>query len=642
MNNSLSQNLDAENRQGSGPVVPRYGVLTPIGLGQARITGGFWAHMQNVNATEIILHCYSWMERLGWINNFVAATAGRLPVDRTGREFSDSDVYKLIEAMAWEVARNGDASIENLYRELTSKVVAAQEPDGYLNTMFGRPGQLPRYSDLEWGHELYCFGHLIQAAIARQRTSGEDEFVRAAHRAADHVVQTFGPGGIESVCGHPEIELALVELARVTGNDRYLEQARLFIERRGRGALNEIEFGQEYFQDDIPIREASVLRGHAVRAVYLAAGAIDAAVETQDDELLRAIERQVQRTDARRTYITGGIGAHHEGESFGADWELPSERAYSETCAGIGSIMVHQRMLLATGRAEYADMVERALYNVVATSPGADGHSFFYTNTLHRRTPGTVAAPDAVSARAASSMRSPWFSVSCCPPNVSRTFASLDSYLAAVEGDTVHLLQYAPARIEAHLSGGRAVLEVETEYPRQGTVLARVLDAPVDGVRIAFRIPSWSDPEAVLLVNGESVSPHDGWARTAAPLRVGDTAQLVLGMKPRVVRPDPRIDALRGQIAVERGPVVFCIERQAADQYSVEDLHVVGKPREQDGGVVIPMVPVSFADTPWPFRDVATVRPGQSATDVSLIPYHEWGNHGPSTMRVWMPEIVHG
>jgi uncharacterized protein len=236
--------------------------------------------------------------------------------------FADSDVYKLMEAMAWEVGRSGSADADARFRELTSIIAPAQEPDGYLNTVFGRAGQPPRYSNLEWGHELYNDGHLFQAAVARARTTGADEFVEIARRVADHVCETFADGGLERVGGHPEVELGLVELARVTGEQRYLEQAARFVERRGYGTLGEIGFGQAYFQDDVPIRDATVFRGHAVRALYLAAGTVDVAIETGDDELLGIVVEQWENTIAHRTYLTGGMGSHHTGEAFGDDFVL--------------------------------------------------------------------------------------------------------------------------------------------------------------------------------------------------------------------------------------------------------------------------------------------------------------------------------
>ncbi|BDZ47470.1 hypothetical protein GCM10025866_33790 [Naasia aerilata] len=285
---------------------------------------------------------------MGGLSNFDRAAQGKLPGGRRGREFFDSDVYKMLEAMAWEIGRSGNEAMDDRFRSYVSRVGAAQEADGYLNTHFGRPGQGPRYSDLEWGHELYCYGHLIQAGIARGRTSTDHELLAIAIRAADHVCAEFGPRGIQSVCGHPEIELALVELSRLTGERRYLEQARLFIDRRGHGVLGEIEFGQSYFQDTTPVRQASVLEGHAVRALYLASGAADVAVETGDKGLLDAVVRQLRATVSARTYLTGAMGSRHDGESFGEDFELPSDRAYGETCAGVASVMVNHRLLLAT------------------------------------------------------------------------------------------------------------------------------------------------------------------------------------------------------------------------------------------------------------------------------------------------------
>ena len=383
------------------------------------------------------------MERLGWTANFTHAAAGTIVGNHQGMMFADSDVYKLMEAMAWEVGRSGSADAERRFGELTAVIAPAQEADGYLNTVFGRAGQPPRYSDLEWGHELYNDGHLLQAAVARARTVGSDEFVAIARRVADHVCDTFADGGIERVGGHPEVELGLVELARQTGEQRYLDQAATFVRRRGTGTLGEIPFGQAYFQDDVPIRDAAVFRGHAVRAMYLAAGAVDVAVETGDDELIDALVAQWEATVARRTYLTGGMGSTHTGEAFGDDFMLPPDRAYSETCAGIGSVMLAWRLLLATGETRFADLIERTLYNVVATSPAPDGRHFFYANPLHQRVPGSVPSDDVESKRASSSLREPWFLVACCPTNVARTLASLAGYLATADSDGIQIHQYA-------------------------------------------------------------------------------------------------------------------------------------------------------------------------------------------------------
>ncbi len=501
------------------PVVPSSSRLRPLGLAEVEITGGFWGRRQEVNSEATIGHCHEWMERLGWVGNFRAAAEGRLPEDRNGVVFTDSDVYKLMEAAAWEVGRSGSADADRRFTDLTAVIAPVQEEDGYLNTVFGRPGQPDRYSDLEWGHELYCYGHMLQAAVARARTGRADEFVEVAKRVADHVCNVFGDGGVERVGGHPEIELGLVELARVTGEERYLHQASLFIDRRGHQTLADIHWGRSYFQDDVPVRDQVAFTGHSVRALYLAASAVDVAVETGDEALLESIIGQWERTVARRTYLTGGMGSHHDGEKFGEDFVLPPDRAYSETCAGIASVMLSWRLLLATGETRFADLAERTLYNVVATSPAPDGRSFFYANPLHQRVPGVVPSPDFVSNRAASSLREPWFAVSCCPTNVARTFASLASYLATTDDSGLQIHQYADSRISTTFGKGRRVgVEVGTKYPAEGKISVRVNETDGSTWALTLRVPPWSS-ESWLVVGDERMKVGPGQVGRRAELR---------------------------------------------------------------------------------------------------------------------------
>ncbi|MFF1635197.1 glycoside hydrolase family 127 protein [Leifsonia sp. NPDC058248] len=623
------------------PVAPSEGVLRPLGIDDVRIRSGFWADRQALNAQALIEHCEYWVERAGWVANFDAAREGRLPQAHTGREFADSDVYKLLEAMAWEIGRTGDEAMNARFQAIVERIAPVQEPDGYLNTFFGRPGQAPRYSDLEWGHELYCYGHLIQAAIARGRTVGADDLVDIATRAADHVVDTFGVGGIERVCGHPEIEVALAEFARYTGDDKYLEQARLFIERRGHHTLADIEFGRQYFQDETPLRETDVMSGHAVRALYLAAGGIDLAVETHDHDLLEALERQVANTVAKRTYITGGMGAHHEGESFGLDFELPPDRSYSESCAGVGSVMVNFRLLLATGDSRYADVIERTLYNVVAGSPGEEGTSFFYTNTLHQRVPGATPPADEQSPRASSSLRAPWFEVSCCPTNVARTFASLGTYVATNSPDGLQLHQFATSEIRGEVADGAVAVRVETDYPLDGTVRITVTESVDSEWELAIRVPGWARTGAQLVVGGEQpadVAP--GTAKVRRRFAVGDTVELRLDVSPRFTYPDPRIDAVHGSVAVESGPLVLCVESvDLPEGMSVNELRIDGgsDPRVRDGRTVVSARAVGFESREWPYVGGPDEPVDTGAFEIALTPYYHRANRGPATMRVWMP-----
>ncbi|WP_354002945.1 glycoside hydrolase family 127 protein [Microbacterium elymi] len=395
--------------------------------------------MHRLNADVIIDHCHTWTSRIGWIANFDRA-AGTADGEHAGIEFVDSEVYKLLEAMAWELGTHPDDALESRYRDLVHRIGAAQDGDGYLHTSFGHEGQPARYSDLEWGHELYCFGHLIQAAVARLRTGHDDELPAIARRLADHLYREFGPEGRSALCGHPEAEMALAEFARATGDERYLVLATLLVERRGHGQLKTTPFhGHEYFLDDLPVRDATVLRGHAVRALYLASGAADVAIDNGDDELLGAVKAQWANTVARRTYITGGMGAHHQNEEFGEDYELPADRAYAETCASIGSVMLSWRLLLRTGEPKYADLIERTLLNGILVSPREDGRAFYYANTLHQRTASTGESEAGLSERAEATLRAPWFEVSCCPTNVARTLASLPGYLATADDGGIQL-----------------------------------------------------------------------------------------------------------------------------------------------------------------------------------------------------------
>jgi DUF1680 family protein len=446
------------------------------------------------------------------------------------------------------------------------------------------------------------------------------------------VCDAFGPDGNQGVCGHPEIEMALVELYRATGRERYLEQARRFVERRGRPALADIERGRAYFQDDMPIRDA--FRGHAVRALYLACAAVDLAVETGDDELLGAIERQWERTVAARTYLTGGMGSRHSDESFGEDFELPPDRAYSETCAGVASVMLAWRLLLATGDVRYADLAERTLYNVVATSPALDGSGFFYANPLHQRTPGDPPDPDAENPRAASSLRAPWFAVSCCPTNVGRTFASLAAYVATVDDGGLQIHQLAPCTVRTTLPDGRSVaLRVRTGYPWSGDVTMRVESAGGTPWTLSLRVPAWAE-DAVLVHRGSSRPVRPGYAAVRADWEEGEEVRLELPLPPRWTHPDPRVDAVRGCVALERGPLVYCLEST-----------------DQEEG--LPLTDV-LADPSAPPRDTGTderlggavvlASDGRTldgaGTELRFIPYHAWGNRGLATMRVWVPDYA--
>lgn len=620
--------------------------LKAANVATIRLDGGFWGERQELNREVTIPHSFAWLEKAGTLRNFDAAAQGFVGQERRGREFDDSNAYKVLEAAVWECSRERSEHIEHLISETMQRILPAVLPDGYVNTNFGHKGQEPRYTDFEWGHELYNYGHLIQAAVARIRAgfSIADPLVGLGLRVADHVVANFDQNGMDAICGHPEIEVALVELFRATKDERYLEQADLFLKRRGHQSLPDIEFGREYFQDDVPIEDAQVLRGHAVRATYLTAAAVDVAVEQANDELLRHLEQQYKRTLATRTYLTGGMGSHHQDEAFGSDFELPPERAYCETCAGIGSIMVAWRLLLATGDLRYGDIIERTLYNVVATGLGRGGDTFFYANPLHQAVITEESDPDAINPRASSLGRAPWFVVACCPANISRTVAQLASYVATYNEKGVQLIQFMPSQIDLEIRQGEHVkLRVDTHYPQSSKVKVSIDQAPEDWT-LTFRIPDWA--QGAKVTRGGTTSAAVGATIEISGLQAGEEVVLDLGIEPRITYPDPRIDAVRGCVAVERGPLVYCMESvdqvDAADvsQFAVFDREPWdGELRDNEVLVIMEGIQYRHEEPQgWPYRNKKPVVSASPAL-IQLIPYYSWANRGPSTMRIWLPVV---
>jgi uncharacterized protein len=633
----------------TGPVAPTAAAAgTHRPVAGSRLTGGLLHQWQHRSLTASLPLALRQLEDAGNLDNVRLAvrTSQRAEADGYGAwpeastmaaapgsgfrgpVFMDSDIYKTIEAIGWELAHGDRPDLASFAADVIGLLERAQQPDGYLDSYFQVTGE-PRYSRLSNSHEMYCAGHLIQAAVAYHRGAGDDRLLAVAARLADHLVRTFA-GQELGLDGHPIIETALVELYRETGHPDYLDLARQFVDQRGHGLAGDSGLGRRYLQDHIPVRSMDTTVGHAVRALYLEAGVADVAAETCDRALLETSLRRWDDMVAAKTALTGGNGSRHVDEGFGDRFELPPDRSYNETCAAIASFHWSWRLLLATGEAKYADHMERVLYNGFGAAVATDGQRFFYVNPLQRRE-DHFEKDDPGRRRA-------WFSCACCPPNIMRLLASVEHYLATTSGDTLYVHQYTGSRV----SGADLELAVTTDYPWSGAVYLRVLAAPdaSPGAErgVALRVPAWSRRTRIS-VNGEDHVPGPGYHELRRRWQPGDEITVHLDLTPRWIHPDRRVDAVRGCAAIERGPLVYCFEQaDQADGISLADLAVLPGAVLRERPVSLPgigetiEVTVDGVHLPPPPR--ATPR---TSIAVIAIPYFQWDNRDGRAMRVWIP-----
>ncbi|MCX4854039.1 glycoside hydrolase family 127 protein [Streptomyces canus] len=619
--------------------------LRPAAVG---IDTGFWQARRASNAHVSIPQGPALLEAAGNLHNLRLAAGTAAGEFQGAYPFVDTDVYKWLEAAAWQLAKAPDGDLapdDDLAAEvgrIVALVAGAQQPDGYLNTWFQLVKGGARYKDLRWGHELYCAGHLIQAAVAHHRATGSGELLDVARKFADHIDSVFGPPGsgkpIDGIDGHPEVETALVELYRETGERRYLDLAAYFVDRYGHGMLG----GEAYCQDRVPLREATNVEGHAVRQLYLLAAAADLATETDDAELRTAAERLWHAMTTTKTHLTGGLGAHHEEEDFGDPYELPNERAYCETCAAIASIQWSWRMALLTGEARYSDLIERTLYNGFLAGVSLDGERWLYVNPLQVRDGHTDPGGDQ------SARRTRWFRCACCPPNVMRLLASLEHYLASSDDSGLQIHQYVAGRYASDL----AVIRAETDYPWHGTIALTVEETPAEPWTLSLRIPQWCREFRVRCGQETYEGPvTDGWLRLERTWSPGDQVVLELSLEPRLTAADRRVDAVRGCVAIERGPLVYCLEGVdhpgGLDDIVVDTTRPLAVKHRPDllGGVTTVVAAGSRRHLPdagwWPYAPVDespdSPQQGGEPVELTAVPYYAWANREDGSMRVWLP-----
>lgn len=617
-----------------------YPVL-PVPFARVALSDGFWAPRMETNRTVTIPVVLERCETYGRVDNFRKA-AGLKKGSYVGTHpGDDTDLYKAIEGASYSLAQNYDGELDGKLDGLIALIAAAQEEDGYLFTnrtidpahthpFSGRE----RWSSLVQSHELYNCGHLYEAAAAHYAATGKRTLLEVALKSAELLLRTFGPDKRRDIPGHQIVELGLAKLYRITGKREYLELARFFLSERGRHdtrPLYEFEENPRYAQDHLPVLEQREAAGHAVRAVYMYSGMADAAALLGDDGLSEAIEAVWRDVAGSKVYLTGGLGARHKGEAFGEAFELPNGTAYAETCAAVGSVMWNHRLFLLTGDAKYVDFLEQTLYNGLVSGVSVGGGDYFYVNPLE--------SDGSYGFNHGSAGRKPWFDVSCCPTNLSRFFPSLPGYFYALRGDSVFVNLYAAGTAEVDVAGVPFSLRQETAYPWDGRIRIAVEPAVPTAASLRLRIPGWVRGDILgggglysyadgidaglpaLRLNGERTEygMEEGYAVLRRLWKAGDTVDLDLPMPVRRVGCDGRVEANRGKVALQRGPVVYCVEgRDAA--LPLDELRA---------GVGTALEPRWTA-----FLGGHVALAGR---DFSAVPYSLWANRGPGPMRVWLP-----
>lgn len=552
-------------------------------------------------------HNFQWCEKTGRIANFAVA-GGLSPGEYQGMYFNDSDVYKVLEGASYSLAAHPDPVLEQTVDEVIAKVAAAQQTDGYLNTYFTLKEPGKRWTDLPVKHELYCAGHLFEAAVAHYRATGKRSLLDVAIRLADHIDRTFGPGKRCEVPGHEEIELALVKLAEATNEARYRELAQFFLDARGDASRRQLT--GTHSQDHLPIRQQKEIVGHAVRAMYLYAGVADIAAYTGDPGFIQAMDQIWHDLTRTKLYITGGIGARHSDEAFGEPYELPNQTAYCETCAAIGVVLWSHRMNLMHADAQYVDVLERALYNGVLSGIGMDGEHFFYVNPL---------------ASAGKHHRQPFFECPCCPTNAVRVLPSLPGYVYAQDGRSLYVNLYVAGSAEIAVGEAKLRVTQTADYPWDGAVrLTLEPDQPRE-LTLRLRIPGWCFGASVA-VNGKTIAApkmEKGYVCVTRTWKPGDSVQLDLPMEIRRIEAHPAVQADRGRVAIQRGPLVYCVEQvdngPVGRRVLARDPQFRAESRpELLGGVTV----IHAVD-----------RAGQPLV---AVPYYAWDHREPGEMAVWL------
>ncbi|GAC1312548.1 MAG: glycoside hydrolase family 127 protein [Mucilaginibacter sp.] len=632
--------------------------IQPVSLTKVRLDDHFWSPRIETNRTVIIPASFARCENTGRVKNFEMAAA------RTGRfctkyPFDDTDIYKTIEGACYSLAVHPDPRLKAYVDSLITMIGKAQEADGYLYTArtidplhphpWAGPERWVRENELS--HELYDSGHLFEAASAHFLATGERSFLNIALKNADLLVKTFGQDKRHVAPGHEIVEMGLVRLYRITGKKDYLDLAKFFIDERGKRPYDKTSSDEwkngMYWQDNVPVVDENQAEGHAVRAMYLYSGMADVAALTGDKNYIKAIDRIWNNMVGKKIYVQGSIGAVPDGERFGADYELPNNTAYNETCAAIGEVFWNQRMFLLHGQSKYIDVLEKVLYNGLISGVALDGKSFFYTNAMQ--------VTDGFTHPALEPVRSGWFECSCCPTNMARFLPSLPGYIYAQKGNNLYINLFIAGSASIKLENEHVGITQVNTYPWNGSLMFHVTPESSARFNIRIRIPGWSQSTAIpsglysfadktttriaIRVNGVPVkyAVDNGYAVIERTWKKGDKIQLDLPMPVKEVIASKDLHADSNKIALQRGPVMYCGEWK--DNFGkVSNISIPRNTRFKSiyehnllNGVSVLKARVLKADSLY----------GKvTKTEFTAIPYYAWANRGKGEMMIWFPQHV--
>mgnify|MGYP000498625675 FL=1 len=585
-------------------------MIEQIDFSHVKINDNFWSPRLSKHVSATLPVCIDQIEnQTGRIRNFENAAKGE--GEHSGIFFDDSDVYKALEGMAYSLINNPDPELEKKADEWIDKFAAAQQPDGYINTFYTLTGLDKRWTNMD-KHEMYCAGHMIEAGVAYYQATGKRKLLDVCIRMTDHMMSQFGPGKRHWVPGHEEIELALVKLYQTTQEQKYLDFAYWLLEERGHGhgtMGDEGKWDPVYYQDIVPVRRLTDISGHAVRCMYLYCGMADVAALKNDTGYIAAIDRLWDDVVHRNMYITGGIGSSRDNEGFTEDYDLPNLDAYCETCASVGMVLWNQRMNQLTGDSKYIDVLERSLYNGALAGISLGGDRFFYVNPLESK---------------GDHHRQEWYGCACCPSQLSRFLPSIGNYIYASSDDALWVNLYIGNTGQIRIGETDILLTQETDYPWDGSVKLTISTSQPLEKEIRLRIPNWCKTYD-LSINGKriNVSEEKGYA-VIKDWKSQDVIALDMDMPVEIVAADPHVKENFGKRAIQRGPLVYCMEE-------------IDNPVYFDQIQLSPSTTFQTAFVSDILNGIKTIKTNGRAQSATFIPYYAWDNRKAGKMRVWIP-----